>query len=574
MNSGRAIPWKHSVATGLLTGQVAQLGLGAVLLLYVTSFFYWHSLERSPVLYDQSLYYLRSMAFYSQIRAGDYASALQGLQSGMALSIMPLRPVLVPLMTSLSYLVLGASPATAGLTTLFFSLLLLVLCYFVGKNWLGWQTGALGAFVVLTLPAVSILTRHYYLEAPLAAICALTVYLLLREDIFTSQLATTLLGLTVGLGMWIRETLPLFIIGPILGAALYSIYAAKGRRRLRVMMLLNLCYAAALAALVSLPFYFPKLQAGLSFLARVHSKEQGSLDIVDRLIAYYYMFAQLGVSLLFLLLFLACCLMAGLFVLLRRGGKQPRPGFWRGLAVIVPWIVVPLVLSPLSAAVDIRYIMPALPAFGMLTGAAIVGLRPRSLRTALTLLAVLAGLAQFSTLGFAGNSLRLNLFNSIGDVYGFYSTHLSSQVDIRKYGFQLDGLATPERNDWQRENVIYAIEKRRQAEGLPSAQVFVVPVTNETYYLQFVAESAFKDYPLSIFGTDGSSLGLLLETAAGSDYLIVKDGPPYGAPYGTPYGTQSEEILSAIRKWPFRPTSDNFQLPDGTHLVVYERNDK
>ncbi|MCL5257522.1 MAG: hypothetical protein M1319_06975, partial [Chloroflexi bacterium] len=65
----------------MLANQWPRIGLAAILLLYLGSFFYWHSLEGTPVLYDQSLYYLKSMAFYSQIRAGDFAGLLRDLQS-------------------------------------------------------------------------------------------------------------------------------------------------------------------------------------------------------------------------------------------------------------------------------------------------------------------------------------------------------------------------------------------------------------------------------------------------------------------------------------------------------------
>jgi 4-amino-4-deoxy-L-arabinose transferase-like glycosyltransferase len=548
---------------GLRTSSWGWPALGAIVLLYLGAYLYWHSLDRSPLYFDQSLYYWKTMQYYWLVSGGNWVGALQSLLLAMGPLIMPLRPSLVPFLTSLTYLPLGHAAAVAALTVMGSGVLLLVLTYLAAKRWLGSAGPAVfSAFLLLMLPAVAILTRHYYTEVPMAAVCALAVYLLLREDVFLTLWPTLALGATVGIGMWVRETFPLFVAGPLL-VAVVQIFLVKENKRVRKDLLGRFLIAAGLAVLVALPFYWSKLYIGWAFLERIFAPNPQAPGALSRLIAYLYMFSQLGVSIAFILLLLAAGIVLGVRRLRNRDVAVSTPGFRRGLGLMLAWLLLPLAVSSVAPAPDIRYLVPALPAFAILMAAALFFVRPIAVRVTLILLAIGIGLTQFVTLSFAGDSPRLNVVSSIDDVYSYYSSNIGGTIAIKQYGFQLDSLAAPMRSDWKRTDVIDAIERRREAAGLGVANVFIVPWTDEIFYLQYVADADFKGYPMLILGADGRAIDELEKQMVGSDYVIVKDGPPYG--------DQSAELLSFLSQQAFRPTSDVFPLPDGTNMVIYER---
>lgn len=561
---GKAIFFRNQ----LLAGYWAWFALGGILLFFVASFWYWHVLDTSPVEFDQAVYYSRSDKFFRQLATGDIASITRDLEYGTDNRLQPLRPVLVPFLTSLSYLALGYSRNATLLTPMMFGILLIVSCYVTGREWLGPGVGLLGAFITTMLPLVSIFSRHYYLEIPLAAVCTATIYLLIRRDTFANPITGIGIGTLAGIGMLTRETYPMFMVGPFLAGS-----AAAIMRTRRTGKLWNVIFGAflslSIALAIAVPFYWPKLKLAARFLpsaygsaksAQYHGVEAASR--LDLSVAYTYVFGQFGVSVTYLLLLVVLTLV--LLTLSATGMARLRIRQWvPGAVVIVLWLAVPYAVSSTSYTNDLRYIVPALPAFAIFLSTVILALPWARVRLAIITFTVVLGLIQFYSVGFVDGYPRWNGVSSSRDIFAFYEAHGAPSITLKHYTAQVDSLALPQRGDWKVDEILLAIDQRRQATEKTSATIFLVSWLPSFNPGNFITSASFLKYPVAIRGAGNKSVSVLLEEASSSDYLIVKGGSNGGA--------DVQAVVDALPTLPFKPTGDHFALPDGSEAVIYER---
>ncbi|MCL5256625.1 MAG: glycosyltransferase family 39 protein [Chloroflexi bacterium] len=559
---------RHSATTWFLERDWAWVALLVVVCFYVSSFWYWHSLDTSPVEIDQSVYYSRATQFFGQLSRADIASITRDLETGTDARLQPLRPLLVPLLTGATYLVAGDSRSSALLTPLLSGILLLLFCFLIGKEWLNAKAGALAAFVTITLPLVSIISRQYYLELPQAAVCAATVYLLVRRDAFNNPITAVGIGAVAGIGMLVRETYPLFVAGPFAASLVGALLARRGKGGyLRVVG--GAVIAGVLAISLAVPFFLPKLAKAMRYLPNVYgsarSAQYHGIESVSRLdlaAAYTYAFGQFGVSIAYLLLFVVVALVLVVLVVKARGRPFSSHSVV-GAAVVGAWIVVPFAVSCTSYANDLRYVTPALPAFAILLSGLILSVPWPRWRTAIVGLAVVIGLAQFYAVGFAGDQPRFNFIYSVDEIASQYPGPGSGAVNVKSYMAQLADVATPRREDWKINEILAAIDNRRKQAGKRSATVFLVPWQTGFNPSNFITSASLLKYPLKIRGVGNQTVPKLIAAATSSDYLIVK-GKPFGA-------ADVQAVMDALPTLPFKPTDDRFSLPDGSEVVIYER---
>lgn len=117
-----------------------------------------------------------------------------------------------------AYAILGRDHESSQLSQLFFSLLLIIGLFGIGKKLFGTQTGLLAVFLCLTAPASNEVSRQYLLEWSLMAMTTLSAFFLLLCDGFSRRKYAILAGIFIGLSALCKQTFLVFLAGPILFA--------------------------------------------------------------------------------------------------------------------------------------------------------------------------------------------------------------------------------------------------------------------------------------------------------------------------------------------------------------------
>jgi len=153
---------------------------------------------------------------------------------------------LVHLVGAMAIFLAGLHPMALILSSnVVFMPLLAFGCYGVGKLAYGPRAGLLAAVLALGSPMIVSTMHEYYLDAPQAALIAVSVWALLEARHFERVRVAALAGVLAGLALMTKETSVIFLAGIVLVSALRA-----GPQRYRGM----LAYAAGVA-LVAGPWY-------------------------------------------------------------------------------------------------------------------------------------------------------------------------------------------------------------------------------------------------------------------------------------------------------------------------------
>src|SRR5262249_49360441 len=125
--------------------------------------------------------------------------------------------------------------------------LLVFATYGIGSRLWNARVGWLSVVFVVTVPMAVSTFKDYMLDAPLTAVSALAVYLLIRGNGFASRRISLLFGLTCGAGLLVKWTLPLVVALPVLHALAMAMSEARERRRFDPLANAALAAAAMLA---------------------------------------------------------------------------------------------------------------------------------------------------------------------------------------------------------------------------------------------------------------------------------------------------------------------------------------
>jgi len=357
------------------------------------------------------------------------------------------------------YKALGISMDVAASVNSLFLIVLLLAAYGVGRHIGGKGVGLLTAFITSTLPMIFGMSRYTYIEFSLTAMVALSFWLLLSSQGFSHRAYSLLFGLSAGLGLLTKWTYSLFVFPALLVVVLRSgllSEARKGLRSLRVDARWLLVSAASAAGLTII-WYLPNadrvaelplghillplswcLLGGLIYLLRQTGSRgwnlSGSLwlaavvagswylpriDFINHtfLIAWgrperqswafgYYLDHLINEQLSLVYMVVLALVSAGLLALawrtLKRGVVWQRV-LGSNFLLFILWVVVPyVVFSFRPSSKHSRFIMPILPALGVVMAYGLSRLRLTRLRLAIVALVALLGTGQWLALSFDG----------------------------------------------------------------------------------------------------------------------------------------------------------------------------
>jgi 4-amino-4-deoxy-L-arabinose transferase-like glycosyltransferase len=163
-------------------------------------------------------------------------------------------PPAVYWVTDVFYAVLGNDALwVAELSNVVFIAILVFSTYGLGSRLWSRRVGTLAAVFVVTTPMLVTAFKEYMLDAPLTAMVALALYLLVAGDRFASRGYSIALGAACGLGLLAKWTFLPVVALPIgvvaVGAVIAAVHEARPRR------VLNVAWAVVVTVLIAVSWY-------------------------------------------------------------------------------------------------------------------------------------------------------------------------------------------------------------------------------------------------------------------------------------------------------------------------------
>jgi len=524
-----------------------------LLLFIATTNWLWLILDTQPPWFDQANYLESSCQYVHRLERLDLGGLLKDL-----IFFNRIRPPLVMLLTTPVYFFNYRNEDLAVMINVLFIVLTFLVIFKLSEDYLEPKVALLSCFILSMYPIIFELTRTYLVDIGLMSVVILSIYLLLKCDGFKSLEYSLLLGVSLGLGMLVKQSYPTFIVAPFICIVWKSNvirFIDKdeiGNLNRITKARLNLLYCLLMASALTLPWHIPNFRHTLHLLSYTNSAEfvakyaRYCWDIKKFLTYYPTMLMTYGISPFFTFLFLYSSIF---FFRTREFGDTKRVFVWL--------IVFPLIFFTFSLNKDIRFLVPLLPAVAIITAYGLYLIKNRLIRAITIGLIVCVGVFQFFVYSFNVPFLhkelpRIILWRKIVvfDPQWWYSKH-------------------PQREEWRVEDVLATINKDMKENSKGGATVLILS-----------DHKAYNGNTLNYYSIK-ERLGLLFRSAAWTDdittfmakenylYVIYKDVNAsdlelykrriYRAYAYLQEHTQEFMIIDKIRVF------------DGSHIVVYKR---
>ncbi len=288
-------------------------------------------------------------------------------------------------------------------TATIFFLILLVSIYGIG-SYMNRDTAVIAAFITSMYPMVFFSSRHFNLELAAAAMTGLSIWFLLKTDLFRDKLFSILLGLVLGLGMLTKQTFAVYTVGPL---AAYVFFSFRRQNNTAVsQQYINLLNCCILAICVSAIFYHNK-DIYLNILPR--SGFTGAVENNDIFSAshlfYYIKSLQYTIGFFF----------AGIFLISLFAVKKIAAHM---RVLLLLWIIFPFLIFNSVKLKYAEYTIAYLPVLALISASGISFIVHKNSRKAIVIIIALFGIINFYSLSF-GNSVF------------FYSTYYFRDQRVR-----------------------------------------------------------------------------------------------------------------------------------------------
>ncbi len=274
-------------------------------------------------------------------------------------------------------------PQAMLLTSSLFFIFLLIIVYKMGE-YLCKGSGMLSAFICSLYPFIYLSSRFFNMALAVGVMVTLSVYVLLRTEMFEKKAHSVFLGVCLGLGMLTKYTFFLFLIGPV-SAVIFEIIKKRKNDSIWRQRRNNLLVSLAIAAAISGAYYFNYRVMFLLFF-RGFNLDQAALDmtIVQRALFYLRMLIvkEIGIVTAVFTLGLGVLFFRNKFVF------KKTMGLWIFLSFIL------LAITPKHNPQP-EYMIPLLPAIALISGVVINSFKKNLIKYSITVGLCVIMLAQF-----------------------------------------------------------------------------------------------------------------------------------------------------------------------------------
>lgn len=259
----------------LTSDRVCLVLLGLYLAFFVHQQLAWMAAS-SALPYDNATDHLaNSVQVYDILKGTPFPQSLANVLFPLIQEFLPLHgvhvyPPFLYLLTATLDLLLGPSLFTAELSLLLFALVFILATFGIGRRLFDAEVGLVAAIVASGAYRFVQYTREYFLDVPVCALVALSLYLLLASCGLRRRTISVLLGLSLALGLLVKWIFVVYVALPLAWVAVEVLWRVP-RRPLSRLGLFALSGAALLSlrwAMTSLrPEGFFWLAQGLGALA-------------------------------------------------------------------------------------------------------------------------------------------------------------------------------------------------------------------------------------------------------------------------------------------------------------------
>jgi 4-amino-4-deoxy-L-arabinose transferase-like glycosyltransferase len=270
--------------------------LGALVVAIAGVNVWWRTLETRPPHWDMARHLADSLIYMRWFSVTHPRTFLEGYLY---------YPPFTYWITDAFYAVLGSEAMwVAILSNVVWLAVLVFATYGIGRRLWNARVGWLSVIFVVTAPMFVSTFKDYMVDAPLAAIAALSLYLLIRADGFANRRSSLAFGLACGCGLLVKWTFPLVLALPVVHAS--AIALAEARLRHRFDRLVNVGGAAAVTFAVAGTWYVHNFRQVINSLVYYSGPEgvtRGNPPVASPASALWYLWNLINTQ-LYLLPFL------------------------------------------------------------------------------------------------------------------------------------------------------------------------------------------------------------------------------------------------------------------------------
>jgi Dolichyl-phosphate-mannose-protein mannosyltransferase len=545
------------------------------ILAYIFVTYFYLRANTVPPRWDDSMYLEHSEIIFNAVHGHtSYNSAYFNLTAFGGFNLVSLYTHLLggshaPLIALLPipiYFVFGTG--FPGLAATFFVLIVafsLIFYCFVSEIVDG-PTALLAVVITSTMPLTVGLSRYFLVEYSLMILVTLWVYLQIKSHHFREGGYNIWLAIVLGLGMLMKVTFPLYVIGPIIwGLASVLVETRFDGAKLGTLVR-NGLIVLLVGILLMGTWYIPNIKQILTFAygagfggpAQYYSI--GNPFEVRVLLNYWLGVINSGISAYYFFVLVFLSVAQGIAYLFNEKrstsilAAESKTSIW----IMLSWFLVPFIVFSFGVNKDVRFLLPALPPIGFMIARLLV--RPfynnRLGKVAIVLM------------------IAFPCF-----MFGYTSLPLSSNYSLQVGPFlmiapQINYAARPVSQIWPLEQMLFAINKDARKNNLTNGNspVLVGVVPNHQFFNpnNWGYFSAHHNLPFTFD---------LFEPPLNDDWTVQKDrilskaylitktgdqGPSFAYnPFLTPLLLNGELPFNEIAR---------FTLPDGSDGIIYRNN--
>lgn len=361
----------------------ASVALLIFMLFFIIMTLVHEKLDTIPASWDEAMYLGQSELLFKSIRGNDtFSTIYYGVAKDGPLYIFEVfsrlmggyHAPLILILPIFSYFLLGpGTPAITLTLILLFILFSLVLYYSTARLF----TPLIAFFAVVitsTMPLTVGLSMMFLVEYGMMILVCLWVFMQRESDHFLNNRFIIPLGSLLGIGMLMKVTFPLYIIGPITFGILSEISKSRNRKHTIFKLLRNGAIIFVLGVLVMGISYLPNLQnvinygLSASFGQKASNYSIGALFSLSTLKIYWLNVVNNGISAYYFFILL---LFIGIKVVLKTHFGQSKlqgksTAANTNLWFLLCWFLVPFLFLSFSVNKEVRFLLPAFPALGIL----------------------------------------------------------------------------------------------------------------------------------------------------------------------------------------------------------------
>jgi hypothetical protein len=493
----------------------------------------WLNINKYPQYWDAAGHFIDSIHMFHILNGGLFAY-LDIIRDSTY------YPPLVAFSGTPFYFLFGPSinVGTLGMNCTYLGILIFSV-YGLGKNIKNVYTGILAAIIVISFPVIGELSKIFMIDIPLVALVSLSLYLLLKTELFSNKNFSIFFGISLGLGMLTKWTFVFFLLGPIIYFCVLIYRNNRTNTKNLHYICKNFLLSTIIGGLIASIWYLPHLKIifELSSNAGINTFEPN-----------YFIITVWMASLYFTFLFL---IMTGYLLYAKKTDHK--------ICLLLLSVIIPFIILSLQSNRDARFIAPILPAMALIISIGIFSLKNSSVRRGIIIISILFTLVLFTSTSYGTASIpyhnELGLDRSIN----------IGQNQIPIFGTVKSLTRSPNSDNWK-EKEIY--DTLLQDAGRKQVSICVIPesgvIIGPLWYNAYIDNWSFSLYeggydPYSFFNCEY--------------VLTLKDRNGSWGPEDSRHIYKKAMFAQDL----FERYSENFvlmntiSLPDNSDLLIYKK---